>query len=363
MAVDLIADQGPRIVAIAGGFMAAISFTIIVRLYVRIRIVRCVGMDDWTMLLGTVSGPMALSAVAIVEVGYGAGKHRQDIPPADFTHGMMLNYISQVLYVVATALVKMSICLFLLRLAATPTFRKICKGLLIFIGAYSALSAIGVSMTCIPVARIWDKTVEGECMSSDALTIMAYGYSAVGMLTDFSLVFLPVPMLWRLRIPRRQKALLCLILGFGAFASTATIVKITYNVNYGKTGDFLWDCTNLTIWSILELDIGIITASMPAVKPLFKRILERTGYSSGSGRRSSNIHPLQSLQTPKITTNICANSQNNSERNLNDSEESIFPQASNMGSITKSTEVRMDLEQLGDEHCLDTRDVIGQCPV
>ncbi|KAL7275530.1 hypothetical protein RUND412_001514 [Rhizina undulata] len=141
-------------------------------------------------------------------------------------------------------------------------------------------------------------------------------------------------MVWDIKIPKRQKAIICLISGLGAFASAASIVKMTYNINYGKTGDFLWDSTDLTIWGILEIDIAIITASIPTFKLLFKRIFEKTGYSGGSNRGLSNSHPLQSLHTPRVKTDISANSKSTRDKNTNDSEESIFAQAFNIGGLS-----------------------------
>ncbi|KAL7275529.1 hypothetical protein RUND412_001513 [Rhizina undulata] len=359
MAVDLIADQGPRIVGVAGGFMAAITLTMIARLYARARMVGSVGVDDWTMLLAT-STSIALSAITILEVRYGAGKHIQDIPPDVFKHGMMLNFISQVLSICAIAFVKMSICLFLLRLATKPIYRRICYGILIFTGLYNLSCALEVIFQCTPIARAWDRTMEGQCMSATTLIGLAYTFSILMILTDF---FLVIPMVWDVRIPTRQKALICFILGFGSFAMVSSIVRMTYNINYGKTGDFLWDSTNLTIWVIIEIDTAIITASMPAFKPLFRCILKKTGYSSGSTRRLSNAHPLQPLHFPIVQNEIFGNSHSTSDRNLNGSEESIFPQASNMGAIAKSTEVTMDIEQLGNEHSLENRQLSGQFPV
>jgi hypothetical protein len=36
---------------------------------------------------------------------------------------------------------------------------------------------------------------------------------------------------------------------FGS-ACAAAMVKTSFLINYGKTGDFLWDSTNLTIWTV-----------------------------------------------------------------------------------------------------------------
>jgi len=39
--------------------------------------------------------------------------------------------------------------------------------------------------------------------------------------------------------------------------------------NYGKRGDFLYDSTDLTIWTTVETCFAIVAACIPCLKPLF----------------------------------------------------------------------------------------------
>ncbi|KAL7268336.1 hypothetical protein RUND412_009040 [Rhizina undulata] len=355
-AVHRIPDRGPRIVATAVAFTAAITFIVTLRLWVRVKMVNLVGADDWTIVLGTLTS-IALSAFAIAEVRYGAGRHVSDIPVADVTYGLKLNFISQSICVCAAALVKMSICFFLLRLAVKPIYRRICYGLLIFTGLYNISCTFEIVFQCKPIARAWDRTIEGQCMSSSVLTGLSYTYNTVCISMDFFLVALPILMLWDVKIRRRKKAMICIILGLGIFASTASIVRMTFINNYGKTGDFLWDSTYITIWSIIEINIGIITASMPALKPIFKCILEKSTFGSDSRHEFSNAHALESLKPSGITNDIRGNVK--SDRRQNCSEESIIQQ-NNLGGISKLTEIRMDVEHLRDANSSFENDLESQ---
>jgi hypothetical protein len=67
---------------------------------------------------------VAGQVVIIPEVHYGAGKHINYIPPASLAKGVMYNFITQPIYVCAISIVKISIGFFLLRVAATPFFRR-----------------------------------------------------------------------------------------------------------------------------------------------------------------------------------------------------------------------------------------------
>jgi hypothetical protein len=61
--------------------------------------------------------------VIIPEVRYGAGRHLDHVSRQDYQMGLKLNFITQPIYLWAPYLVKMSIGLFLLRIAVTRGFR------------------------------------------------------------------------------------------------------------------------------------------------------------------------------------------------------------------------------------------------
>lgn len=70
-------------------------------------------------------------------------------------------------------------------------------------------------------------------------------------------------------------------------ACIASIVKLTLIPSYGRSGDFLYDSAGLTIWTTTEVNVGILAASIPCLKPLYRILREKSGY----GQRSPNNMP------------------------------------------------------------------------
>lgn len=103
-------------------------------------------------------------------------------------------------------------------------------------------------------------------------------------------------MLWGVQMNRRHKASLVCILGLGTFATAAAFVKLSYLPAYGREGDLLWDSRNMTIWTIIECNVGIIAGNLPCLKPLFRSILVST-YGSGS-RKTSQLRHHSSAYAP-----------------------------------------------------------------
>tara|TARA_R110002003_G_scaffold149_7_gene13557 strand:- start:15519 stop:16151 length:633 start_codon:yes stop_codon:yes gene_type:complete len=112
---------------------------------------------------------------------------------------------------------------------------------------------------------------------------------------------------------RRQKCSLICILGLGilyaypltllsknpltpASATAAAVVKITFTPNYGRSEDWLWESSNLTIWTVIESNIGIIAGNLPCLKPLFRTVLGST-HSRGSRKTNASKY-LSDLYGP-----------------------------------------------------------------
>jgi len=240
------------------------------------------------------------------------------------------NFVTQVLSVLAIMFVKISICLFLARLAPTPTYKRICYGIAIFMGIYSIGADFTIIFQCTPIEKIWNRLgVKGTCFTVPVLMGLSYTHSTINISSDILLVFLPVPMLWKAQIAPRKKVILYIILALGLFASCASCVKVHYLVNYGETGDFLWDSVELTRWTIIEINVGIACACIPALSPLLRRFLNKTGLTSKSfksGQNSSGHSKSHQLQIyPRTTVSTCIKHHLGSSGGKYNSDESIVP--------------------------------------
>jgi len=98
--------------------------------------------------------------------------------------------------------------------------------------------------------------------------------------------------------------MVCSLLGLGVLASTAPIVRLPYLAGLLNNSDFLWATTDVAIWSVVELGIGLIVISLPACRPLFgsTRFFAPTIVASsntpsnaqyGSSKRSANTRSAQ----------------------------------------------------------------------
>ncbi|KAF2752064.1 hypothetical protein M011DRAFT_15101 [Sporormia fimetaria CBS 119925] len=280
-----IENEGPHILGATLTVTIVALISTIMRLFVRIKLISNVGWDDLIMVVAMVLVVVG-QCIIIPQVMLGAGKHIGDIDPIDFQQAFKLNFITQPIYLWAICLVKISIGFFLLRVAVQKFYRRLIIGVISFMAFYTLGCFFTIVLQCDNLEALWDPTVKASCWDKDTLQALSYTNVGLNIFTDLLFaIFIPIPMLWNVQMNRRQKISIMGILSLGIFCVVAAIIKLTHIVNYGKTGDWLWDSRDLTIWTVVECCIGIIAGNLPTMKPLFRRAL---GSTYGFGSRNTN---------------------------------------------------------------------------
>jgi len=128
---------------------------------------------------------------------------------------------------------------------------------------------------CIPISYFWERVTilgGGTCFNSNLGIQMTIGATVIAAVTDWVFALLPIWFLWNVRLSKQKKMVVCFLLGLGALASAAPIVRLPYLAGLLNNEDFLWATTDVAIWSVVELGIGIIVISLPACRTLFRSI-------------------------------------------------------------------------------------------
>jgi hypothetical protein len=91
--------------------------------------------------------------------------------------------------------------------------------------------------------------------------------TVITIVTDLLVALLPIPLVWQLQLNLRAKISLIFVLSLGIFAAIAAIVKAEIQKTILANPDpFVHD--RFTVWRFIEFDVGIIAASLPALRPL-----------------------------------------------------------------------------------------------
>ncbi|PSN60339.1 hypothetical protein BS50DRAFT_563986 [Corynespora cassiicola Philippines] len=275
----LNANKGPRVVAIITVFPVLASITVFLRLYTRIKIVNNPSYEDFAILVALIFS-IATSVCQGFQVYNGMGRHIQTLTIDQGIGSLKALFASIMMYNFGLTLTKISILLQYLRITVDPIVRKACY-ILVYITIFNCIHTFFTGVfTCYPVAKFWDDRIPGGCVNKEALW---FANAAINIAQDISLVVLPVFILRKLALPKREKIGLILILGLGGFASVASCFRLNALHIVTESNDITWDNPGTATWSAMELNIGIICASLPTLRAFFAKYFPNTFTSSLRG--------------------------------------------------------------------------------
>jgi len=216
-------------------------------------------------------------------------------------------YFGEIFYILCCTFLRLAIGYSLLRLAPDKIHRIIVHTLNVINVVYNLFFVLLTILQCSPPQNFWltGKTV--NCMNPLINVDATFAQSGIGAFTDWAFALLPIWLLWSLNMTLRKKVCVAILLGLGALASTASLIRIPYVVTLASSQDFLWKTVDVIIWSSVEPGLGITAISLATLRPLLRKYFNITGLS-----RSSNLPKHSdpaSHQSDDFVTTQCARSE------------------------------------------------------
>ncbi|KAI0134226.1 hypothetical protein BJ170DRAFT_690509 [Xylariales sp. AK1849] len=276
-----------RIIAVVTVFHVLALVSIGLRMYARIYVIRAPGWDDAVMglcALCTIGG----WSVFIIQASHGLGRHQDTISPADLKIFNQAGFWQSVISAAwALTFLKISIALNLLRLGSSSKWYKWSLWGTILLNVSNCLSGtFTFFFFCRPLAGFWDKSLNPTCAPIAVLITGGLVNTAINIFTDVLSSTLPIPIIWNLKLHHRTKIYVIGILSLGYAAVAFGVVKGVQQIAFGAKTDKTFE-QSVQFWGFMQLQVGIIAACCPTLKPLFRRILM---LSSGDKYNQYNYH-------------------------------------------------------------------------
>ncbi|KAK1586145.1 uncharacterized protein LY79DRAFT_240866 [Colletotrichum navitas] len=269
-------DRSGLVLGVAVLFFALSWIAVGLRIYCCGWIIRSFRVDD-KLMVGLMFVYTAYLITLFQGVRYGTGRHRVDLSQEDNRNALMFWYICELLYIISTCLLKISVGYFLLRVSIRRVhiwiIRLLMLGTILFGTAFFFL----VMFQCTPIPTFWEQSprVPDKCLSNSVVFITTYTASIINCLADWAFAILPLFILWSLSLPKWTRILAVAILCFAAIGPVATIIQSVYIPTLLDGDDFLWSTTDLALWSTVEPGIGITAASIATLRPLWQLLGNR----------------------------------------------------------------------------------------
>lgn len=286
---DADANRGWILHAVAWPLLGICIILMVLRLWVRLRILRSWGWDDATILLALVKAAIN-TILVIISVAYGAGRHMVQLTEHQKSMAMKYQILSQGFHVTSTNWGKVSVALFLIRIiGGVNNHKALLYTLIVVMTLINAGGVFTIYAQCIPTRKLWNYDMqEGHCWPPGTQQKYAFFQGSVSALTDLILAIYPLFTIRRLQMAIKVKVGLGVVLSLGIVAMVAAIIKTTHLAGLTSYEDYSWKTVNLTIWVTLEQYLIILAACIPSLTPLFNIIVRHRS----SKRSKSTTHEL-----------------------------------------------------------------------
>jgi hypothetical protein len=310
--VTIVERNVPLVTALF--FFTTLSFiAVVLRTITRAALVRNFGRDDSFIVVASIAAIGFLTAT-LYQIKYGLG---DAVLPETLISFLQSLYFTILCYGVSHLSVKFSILFQCRRIFVERSAQRIYLGLLVWMTLYGLFCLLSSIFTCVPAAKYWDASIEGGCMDRSALH---YALAAFNIANDITLLILPLPYLRALQIPKRARYMLMGVFACGSFACIVAIIRLysLWVFNSVAIDQQPIKGVDIALWSGLEINVAIVCASVPALKPLFVKFFPRffssissftdsnkpSRYGDRYGRSTHRSIPLHSFSRKEPTSTV-----------------------------------------------------------
>ena len=282
------------------GFAAT---SVVARLISRVRAFDGSGFswDDFTIVLVlAILSPFNILVQYMVELGL--GKDIWMLTAENITNVLFYFWLDDFFYIFIMSFTKISILMLYLRMWPSKdepkkrVFQGICFALIISLSVYTVVLSSVLLMGCNPLSYAWlrwDGRHDGQCLSDE---VEVFAIAGLNMSTDLIVFFLPIPKLLSLPISASKKIAVCATFLAGLVVTACSATRLQYLTGWGSSTNPTYDYAHIIVWSLMECNIGVVCACVPAMAGLLQRCWSLSSSSLSQSRAST---PQSAPSTPK----------------------------------------------------------------
>ncbi|KAH6654632.1 hypothetical protein BKA67DRAFT_658915 [Truncatella angustata] len=281
--------------------VSLVTIIIILRMYTRRFISKGFGLDDVLILLAFVPAT-AFAVIGVYgEVGLQWNRHIWDVDPRLYVPSLKFSLSELILFDLSTSTTKLSMLAMIHRVTSSSKNKRMNIAVLtaaVVISVNAFIFIVVSIFQCSPVSAYWTLSLKPKQCINEAAHLLAAGI--INTITDFVVVFLPMQTVINLELPRKQRIIVVGLFGAGFLACAAGIVRIYFSwiMTTTTNHDTTWNSWAVWLASGIELYVGIICASIPAIKPFFATYLPQVIDASMRSRKSSRYSNDTKLSSP-----------------------------------------------------------------
>ncbi|KAK0657801.1 hypothetical protein B0T16DRAFT_318383 [Cercophora newfieldiana] len=264
------------------------------RFYTRGVIIRTLTVSDWCILLAVIFSAGETAAL-IDQTIHGSGSHLYDLDPTNTSAAMAwfrAAWYGVLTYHLSLFCSKLAILFLYIHIFAFKWARVAGQVLLVIVVIGNIFMIVTTLTACIPLRAYWDMFMPRDGVYCHPQSFW-WANTGMHMVQDVLIFLLPMPVVWGITLPLRQKIMLFLVFGCGfvvCFISILRLPKLYQNDmkshDLTKYYDFTYEAVELSYLTSIEVNGAIVCACALTLKPFFAKFFPKALGSSESGSSS-----------------------------------------------------------------------------
>lgn len=204
-------------------------------------------------------------------------------------YGSKLVLVVEQMQILTIWLIKSCLLIMYNRMTSVLPQHKIVIATSIYVGlTFVTMEVLYLGVWCRPFSQYW--AVPPNSSQCSAATNHLITNAVFNISSDLIIISIPMPLLFKVRLPKKNKTILFIIFLIGAF----TIVASALNKYYSFTHPF---GTEWTIWYLRESYTAILCANLPLTYPLIQRVFKLRNWSNPSNATHTYNSTVEGPQT------------------------------------------------------------------
>ncbi|KAI9148921.1 CFEM domain-containing protein [Paramyrothecium foliicola] len=297
-----VRDRSGEYVVLSNTMVVVAAVCVIIRLSYKIFSGLELGLDDWLILVTIISAiPSAVITVRGAAPN-GLGKDIWTLTPVEITNVLFYFYHMAYLYFLLVALVKLSIISFYIRIFPGRAVQRLLWGTFVFTIVWALTFIFTVILQCQPISYFWtqwERTHNGRCASASRIS---WSHASLNIALDLWVLAIPLWQLKGLHLHWKKKLGVAIMFGVGTFVTVISILRLQSLIHFASTSNTSWEFFDISMWSTIEVLVGVVCACLPAIRMVLVRAFPILGGGS-SLRSKGNKYYQQDAGEPhsKIT--------------------------------------------------------------
>lgn len=216
------------------------------------------GYDDWCVLATLMAAIPSAIITVTGTVKNGLGRDIWTLTPNQITQMLKYFYAMATLYFTQLTLLKLTLLFFYIRVFPAKDVQRLLWGTVAFTTAWGLAFIIVAIFQCQPINYFWlkwDGLHQGKCLHINAITS---SNAAISIALDFWILGIPLWQLWGLKLHWKKKVGVALMFCVGTFVTIVSILRLQALVNFAKSSNVSWEFYNVSVWSTIEICVGIM---------------------------------------------------------------------------------------------------------